>query len=156
MFCPAQAAVTTSAGDNSDYESTPINACANDASFASDVNSGNSTSTTCSNTGKDKHKFLSFGVGAAVPASPTPTIDGIEIRMDAWGSFTSPTQTDCVELSWDGGTSWTAAKTQNLSTSQTTYTWAARLTAGVTSGRKASFRMPISSCASLTCRAALP
>ena len=120
LFCTGQAAIITSSGDNNGYESGAANTCADDASSGSDANSGTGTSTSCTNTNKDRHKFTSFGVGPAIPSSPTPTVDGIEIRLDTWASSSSASQQNCVELSWDGGTSWTAPKTVILGTSQAT------------------------------------
>jgi hypothetical protein len=48
-----------------------------------------------------------YGYGFSVPAGAT--IDGIEVRMDASQRSLSPPTTSslAVELSWDGGTSWT-------------------------------------------------
>jgi hypothetical protein len=44
------------------------------------------------------------------------TISGIEVRLDWWLDSTSGTNSMSVELSWDGGTSWTAAKTDSTET----------------------------------------
>ena len=118
--CTAQAAVTTNAGDNNGYETGAANTCADDASSGSDANSGTGNQTNCTDSHKDRHKFTNFGVGPAIPSSPTPTVDGIEIRLDTWASSSAASQQNCVELSWDGGTSWTAPKTVNLGTSQAT------------------------------------
>jgi hypothetical protein len=38
-------------------------------------------------------------------------VTGIEVRLDWWLSFTFGTNGLSVELSWDAGASWTAAKT---------------------------------------------
>ena len=115
----AQAAVTSGSGDNNGFELNPTNAFADGGGYAEDVNSGTNTTTACDNTGKDRHVFYNYGF--TIPDGQT--IDGIEVRLDAWidgGSAT--TRYMCVELSWDGGTTWTAAKTTaTLTTSETTY-----------------------------------
>jgi hypothetical protein len=123
-FCTSQAAVTANSGDNNGYETSPSNICANDSNMASDVSSGTGTQTTCTDTHKDRHILSNFGAGAAIPASPAPTIDGIEIRLDAglstYSAFT--TRQICVELSWNNGTNWTAAKQVTLTqTTENTY-----------------------------------
>ena len=53
----AQAAQTSSAGDNNGFQTNPANANANDSVFAVDTNSGTATSTSCTNNGKDKHSY---------------------------------------------------------------------------------------------------
>jgi hypothetical protein len=117
--CTANAAVTTLSGDNNGFETSPGNACANDAAVATDANSGTGTSTSCSDTGKDRHRY--WGYTFNLPASPT-SIDGILVQLKAAISSTFSTQQMCVELSWDSGTTWTTAKTQVLTTSLATYT----------------------------------
>jgi len=104
--CSANAAVTTSAGDNNGFQLNPGNACANDAAFAEDTNSGTNTTTTCSDAGKDRH--LVYNYAFSVPAGAT--IHGIEVQLDARADSTTGSPFMCVELSWDGGTTWTAAK----------------------------------------------
>ncbi len=102
----ANAAVTSSAGDNNGFQTTPANAYTADGLVAADANSGTNTSTGCTNTGKDKHVFsnLNFSVpnGAA--------IRGIEVRLRARADSTSGTPGMCVQFSWNGGASWTAAQ----------------------------------------------
>jgi len=117
--CSANTAVTTGSGDNNGFQLNPGNACADDVAFAEDTDSGTNTNTTCGNTGKDRHLFYNYGF--SVPAGAT--IHGIEVRLDAWvdsNTFDSPFM--CVELSWDGRTSWTAAKsTGTLGTADATH-----------------------------------
>ena len=115
----AQAAVTSNSGDNNGFEVNPTNAFADGGGYAEDVGSGTNTSTACDNTGKDRHLFYNYGF--TIPAGRT--ITGIEVRLDAWANSTFNSPMMCVELSWDGGTTWTAAKTTpNLTTSEQTYT----------------------------------
>jgi hypothetical protein len=62
----------------------------------------------------DRHIFYNYNLG--IPASST--INGIEVRLDWWLDSTSDTNSLSVQLSWDGGTSWTSAKkASTLSTS---------------------------------------
>ena len=119
LDCSANAAVTTSSGDNNGFQTTPGNACADDASAAQDVNSGTTTTVSCTSTGKDRHRYYDYGI--TVPAGST--LNGIEVRLDAWADSTSGAPFMCVDLSWNGGTTWTAAKsTAGLTTAQATYT----------------------------------
>ena len=113
----AQAA--DSGGDGNGYETTPTNAYADDGVYAVDNNSGTNTSTSCTSTGKDKHRFSGYGL--TLPANAT--VKGLEVRVQAKADSTSNTPRLCVQLSWDGGTSWTTAKTTaNLTTTETTLT----------------------------------
>jgi hypothetical protein len=118
--CTAEAAVTSGSGDNNGFESNPMNACADDSDYALDNNSGTGTSTSCGNSGKDRHDFYNYGI--SVPGGNQ--VLGIEVRLDAWvDSTSSSTRRMCVELSWDGGSTWTSSQqTSNLRTSQRTYT----------------------------------
>ena len=114
----ANAAETTSAGDNNGYEVTAVNAQPNDSLFAVDNNSGSGTNTSCTSTQKDRHRFYNFGFD--IP--PASVIQGIEVRLDAKADSTSGAPKICVQLSWDGGASWTTTKsTPTLTTSNATY-----------------------------------
>jgi len=112
-------AVTSSAGDNNGYELNAANAQADGGGVAQDINSGTNNSSSCTNNGKDKHHFYNYNV--SLPAGATVT--GLEVRLDA--SADSPGSNApqvCVQLSWDGGRTWTTAKqTSTLTTSETTY-----------------------------------
>jgi len=113
------APVMSSAGDNNGFQTNPANAHANDGLFALDTDSGTGTSTGCANSGKDKHLFYNYGI--TIPAGAT--IKGIEVRLDAKVDSTSGSPKLCVQLSWNGGVSWTSAKpTSALSTSESTRT----------------------------------
>lgn len=106
-----------SGGDGNGYQTSPTNAYADDGAFAVDTNSGTNRNSGCTNSGKDKHQYYNYNV--AVPGS---TIDGIEVRLDAKVESTSSAPKLCVQLSWNGGSSWTTAKsTATLSKSETTY-----------------------------------
>ena len=115
----ANAPMTKSAGDNNGYEITPSNAQADGGGFAQDVNTGTNSTSSCTNNGKDKHTFSNYGI--SLPGGATVT--GIEVRLDAFvDSVGSNAPMICVQLSWDGGTTWTTAKqTPRLTTSEATY-----------------------------------
>lgn len=114
----ANAAQTTSAGDKNGYQTSPTNAYSDDSSVATDLNSGTNTSTSCTNSGKDRHHFYNFNFN--IPSASV--IQGIQVRLDARADATVGSPNICVEVSWDGGTTWTAAKsTTTLSTTEATY-----------------------------------
>ena len=118
MNCTANAAVTSSAGDNNGFETTAANACADGGGNAVDTNSGTSTSTSCGNSNKDKHDFYDYNI----PDPGATPVLGVNVRLDARVDSASGTRRMCVQLSWDGGANWTATKqTNNLSTSEQTY-----------------------------------
>jgi hypothetical protein len=115
----SNAPVTTSAGDNNGFETTPANAYAADGLFAVDASSGTGTSTSCTAAAKDKHDFSTFNL--SLPAGAL--IRGIEVRLNAKADSTSNAPKMCVQLSWNGGTTWTAAQsTATLTTSTVAYT----------------------------------
>jgi hypothetical protein len=115
----ANDAQASSAGDNNGYQTSPANAYANDSSVAIDTNSGTSNNTSCTNNGKDKHRYYNYNFN--IPA--TATIQGIQVRLDARADATSGSPKICVQISWNGGTTWTTAKsTTTLSTTEATYT----------------------------------
>jgi hypothetical protein len=67
----------------------------------------------------DKEQY--YGYGFSVPVGAT--INGIEVRMDAWRNSYATTGSMTVDLSWDGGISWTptAYSTGNLYEGEWTY-----------------------------------
>ncbi|MEX2158992.1 MAG: Tad domain-containing protein [Dehalococcoidia bacterium] len=117
LNCGANASQT--GGDGNGFEGSPGNACADDSSNATDTNSGTGTSTSCTNSGKDKHRFYDYGISIPVDHG----VDGIEVRLDARADSSSGTSRLCVQLSWDGGSSWTSSdQTNQLTSSFSTYT----------------------------------
>ena len=108
--------VTTAAdtgGDGDGYETSPGSLCANDSVFGTDANTGtNARSASCANAANDRHRFQGFAFG--LPGSVS-SVSGIEIRIDEALNNNGGTSNLCVELSWDGGTNWTAAQTVTLS-----------------------------------------
>jgi len=116
--CTAQAA--DSGGDANGYQGSPANACAIDGAVATDTNSGTGTSTLCTSTAKDKHRFSAFGL--AVPSTAT-SIRGITVRYRAGIDAIAGTNRICAQLSWNAGASWTAAQLAPITaTALTTYT----------------------------------
>jgi hypothetical protein len=150
----SNAPVTTNAGDNNGFETTPANAYTLNGLFAVDANSGTNTNTSCTNTGKDKHDFYTFNV--SLPAGAL--IQGIEVQLNAKADSTTSTPKMCVQLSWDGGTTWTAAQsTATLTTSTAAYTLGGAAntwgrTWAVTDFSNTAFRVRITDVASSTAR----
>ncbi|MBK8815473.1 MAG: zinc carboxypeptidase [Methylococcaceae bacterium] len=115
----ANTAVTSGAGDNNGYGTTPVNAYSLNNLFAVDTNSGTTTSTSCTNSGKDKHQYYNFNMTIPFGA----TIKDIEVRLNAKADSTAGTPVICAELSWNGGVSWTTpVSTGVLGTGSKTYT----------------------------------
>ena len=150
----ANAAVTSGSGDNNGYELNPANALGNDGLFAVDNNSGTNNQTSCTSNRKDRHIFYNYGF--SIPSGAT--ISGIEVRTDGRVDSTSGAPKFCVQLSWNGGASWTTAKsTSTLTTSEATYllggladTWGRTWSNGdFTNGN---FRVRITNVASSTAR----
>ena len=150
----ANAAVTSSAGDNNGFQTTPSNAYVTDGLLAVDTNSGTNTNTSCTNAGKDKHSYFNYNF--IVPSGVA--IRGIEVRLAARADSAANSPSMCAQLSWNGGTSWTTAlSTTTLSTATTTYilggatnTWGRTWTVGDFSN--ANFRVRIIDVASSTAR----
>lgn len=106
-------------GDGNGYELNPGYAYSTNGVSAVDSNSGTTTSKSCTHSGKDKHRFYNFGF--AIPA--TATIRGLEVQLKAKADSSSGSPKICVQVSWNGGQSWTAPKsTATLGTTLTTYT----------------------------------
>ena len=115
----ANAADTTNAGDNNGFQTNPTKVYSNDSSFAVDTDSGSNTGTNCTGTDKDKHRFYNYNVSLPSGAA----IDGIEVHLDAKVDNTTGAPKICVQLSWDGGSTWTTTQTTNtLTTNEATYT----------------------------------
>ncbi|HLA07917.1 MAG TPA: M14 family metallopeptidase [Anaerolineales bacterium] len=115
----AQAAVTSGSGDNNGFQTSAGNMLVEDGLFAVDTNSGSNTSTSCTATTKDRHLLSNFGF--SIPAGST--IQGIEVKLNSKVDSTSGAPKFCVELSWNGGATWTAPALSSgtLSTAETMY-----------------------------------
>ncbi len=108
-----------SGGDGDGFASNSTRAYSDNSSFAVDSNSGNNTGTNCTGGDKDKHRYYNYGFN--VPSGAT--IHGIEVHLDARVDSTSNSPFMCVQLSWDGGSTWTTTKsTSTLTTNEATYT----------------------------------
>ncbi len=106
-------------GDGNGYESSPANAFVSDGVFASDLLSGTSGTMSCTSTARDKQDYFNYGF--SVPAGSS--ITGVEVRLDAYVDKPSnETPAICVQLSSDGGTTWTTTRqTPTLTTASATY-----------------------------------
>lgn len=103
----AEEPVTSGSGDNDGFDSDPTNAFGDDGGYATDNNSGTDTGTGCGGSGKDRHIYYDF----AIPDLSSASVSGVEVRLDAFASgWSFSTRRMCVELSWDGGATWTAAQ----------------------------------------------
>jgi hypothetical protein len=110
--------VAHSGGDGNGFETDPTNAYTDNGSSAVDFNSGTTTNTSCANAGKDSHRFYDYNF--SLPGGST--ITGIEVRLDAKVESAAGSPKMCVLLSWDGGATWTIAKsTVTLGTAEATY-----------------------------------
>ena len=105
-------------GDGNGIEVTPASAYADDGVSAVDNNSGTGTNTSCTHSQKDKHLYYNYNI--AIPGGKA--VAGLEVRLDAKVDATANAPKMCVQMSWNGGQNWTAAKsTPTLTTSEATY-----------------------------------
>lgn len=115
----ANSAETSNAGDNDGFGSNPTRGYTNNASYAVDTNSGSGTGTSCTGNDKDKHRYYNYNF--SIPAGAS--INGIEVRIDGRVDSQVGSPVMCIQLSWDGGATWTSAKTTDiLNTTEATYT----------------------------------
>jgi hypothetical protein len=118
--CVSQAAETSGSGDNNGYEGNPTKLCAKDGQFATDAATGTNTVNSCTNAGKDRHRAWGYAFGLPGTVS---TISGITLTAVLGMNNNGGTNVLCAQLSWDGGTTWTAAKSVALTgQALTTYT----------------------------------
>lgn len=117
---PCTARVFDTGGDGNGYETSAANGCAVDGLVATDKKSGNGTSTSCTSTAKDRHRFSVFGLG--VPSSAS-LINGISVLHRLGIDQVTGTNLVCAQPSWDGGTNWTAMQSTAVTgTALTTHT----------------------------------
>jgi hypothetical protein len=115
----ATANAADSGGDGNGFQTSPGNAHGDDSANAVDTDSGTVSSTSCTSSGRDRHRYFNYGLALASDA----TISGVEVRLDSRVDSTSGSPRMCVELSWDGGVSWTAPlASPTLSTAMTSRT----------------------------------
>jgi hypothetical protein len=119
--CTAASNAADTGGNGDGYEVTAGNACADGGGNAVDSSSGTNTIASCANAGKDRHRWWDFGLG--VPGT-VASVDGIAVRADFGMNNNGGTTLLCAQLSWDGGTSWTAIKSITpTGAAETTYTF---------------------------------
>jgi hypothetical protein len=106
-------------GDGNGYQTNPGNGCALDNNRARDVNSGTTTSLVCTDPGQDRHRYWGYAFG--LPGSIS-AVRGIQVQPTIEVNNNGGNSLICVQLSWDGGTSWTATKQVGVTNSLTTYT----------------------------------
>ena len=100
-FLNAAAQVAATGGDGDGFEVDPTYAFGDGALYARNYDGPG-----------DRHRYYNYGV--SIPGGCS--ITGIEVRLDWWLSSTLGSNSMGVELSWDGGTSWTSAKTDSTET----------------------------------------
>ena len=150
----ANAPVTSDSGDNNGFETNPGNAYTSNNVYAVDNNSGTTTSSSYTDAGKDRHLFYNYALGVPTGAA----ILGIQVRVEAKVDSTTGTPKMYVQLSGDGGKTWTTAKvTATLKKSDTANTlgstsdtWGRTWTADELSD--ANFRVRITNVATNTSR----
>jgi len=95
-------------GSGNGFESSPQNAYTDGSGNATNLNGPG-----------DRHRYYNYNTSI----NSSCAIKGIQVRLDWWLDSTTGTNSMSVGLSWNGGTSWTAAKTDpQESTSQHTAT----------------------------------
>ncbi len=97
----ASAQAADSGGDGNGFEHNPTYAFADGSGYAENQNGDG-----------DRHRYYNYGMSISSGCS----ISGIEVRLDWWLSTTLGDDSMSVELSWNGGSSWTAAKTDTTET----------------------------------------
>jgi uncharacterized repeat protein (TIGR01451 family) len=85
-------------GDGDGFEVDSAGAYASGSDYARNMNGFN-----------DRHRYYGFGLNVSGDP-PDVMITGIEVRLDGWVDSASNDPHYSVELSWDGGTSWTTAQ----------------------------------------------
>ena len=93
----------TGAGDGDGFEQDPTNAFADGGGYAANYDGEG-----------DRHFFYDYSI--SIPSGCS--VSGIEIRLDWWLDSTMGSNSTSVELSWDSGASWTAAKTDSTGTTE--------------------------------------
>jgi len=96
---PSANAADTGGGDG--FELNPTNAYTDGSGYASNINGPG-----------DRHRYYDYNVYV----DSSCVITGIAVRLDWWLSSTANTNSMSVELSWDGGATWTAAQTDPTET----------------------------------------
>lgn len=153
FFFPTSAAPVASAGDRDGYTGPDTWWGAFDGVVGTDATSGTAGSQTCGATTRDQEVFS--GVSLGVPSGAS--ILGIRVQLRGRASSTGSSPKFCVQLSGDGGSTWSAGRaTAGLKTTMQTYTlgttsdlWGAAWTDG---SFGTGFRIRITDLASSTSR----
>ena len=104
-YCSTQAAASGGVGNG--YETSPLNACGpEDGVYAQDKNSGLGGPLMCGDPASDRHVYGGFGL--TVPSGRTVT--GLEVRTVGDHTRRNIPAAICIEVSTNGGASWSAAK----------------------------------------------
>jgi hypothetical protein len=107
-FLNATAQAADTGGDGDGFELNPTNAFADGGGNATNADGA-----------ADDHRFYNYGI----PIDSTCVITGIQVRLDWWLDSTAGINSMSADLSWDGGTTWTTAKTDTVeSTTELTAT----------------------------------
>ncbi len=93
----AQAADT--GGNNDGFELNPTDAYADDSAYATNADGAG-----------DQHRYYNYGFSIPVGSK----VEGIRVRLDWWVDDAGGDNSMSAQLSWDGGSNWTAAKTDTV------------------------------------------
>ena len=94
-------------GSGNGFETNPTFAYADAGGVAGNINGAS-----------DRHRYYNY----SLPIGGGCAIKGIEVRLDWYLDDDRETNSMSVELSWDGGTSWTAPKTDTVESVMTEHT----------------------------------
>jgi hypothetical protein len=97
-------------GDGDGFERPGNAALARDGAEAVSSDSGTSVTASCYSAGNDSHIFRNFGV---TPTAAYPIVDGIEVRLEARADSPVGRAYFCVQLSGDGGRTWSYPQRTN-------------------------------------------
>ncbi len=100
-FLNPSAEAADTGGDGNGFELNPIYGFGNDSLHAENHNGAG-----------DRHRYYDYGI--SIPAGCV--VAGIEVRLDWWLDSRSGGNRMNVELSWDGGASWTSARADSTKT----------------------------------------
>lgn len=98
-YLSASAQAATSGGNNDGFELDPTYAYSDDSRHAANADGPG-----------DRHLYYNYGV--SLP--PGSSINGIRVRVDWWLDGYEGDNSLGVELSWDGGISWTGMKADTI------------------------------------------
>ena len=97
-FLNPSANAADTGGSGNGFELNPTNAYTDGSDFASNANGPG-----------DRHRYYNYNTSIKSSCA----INGIQVRLDWWLGSIAGTSSMSAELSWNGGASWTAAKTDS-------------------------------------------